>query len=93
MTYKRYVIERDLPDVGSLGETEIAGAAETSNGALAELAPEVQWIESFVAADKTFCIYLAQGEEAIRTHAERSGFPASRITEIARVIDPTTAQA
>ena len=90
---KRYVIEREIPGVGQLGPDELRGAAATSNEALAKLGPKVQWLESFVAADKTFCIYLAEDEAAIEEHARLSGFPATRITEVARTIDPTTAQA
>ena len=88
---KKYVIERAIPGVDKLGGTELKGAAATSNNALAQLAPRVQWLESFVAADKTFCIYLAEDEAAIEDHARLSGFPATRITEVIRMIDPTTA--
>lgn len=88
---KRYVIERDIDGVGSMPPSELCGAARTSNAALADLAPRVQWQHSYVAKDKTFCIYLAEDEDAIRAHAEKSGFPASKITEVRQVIDPTTA--
>jgi len=88
---KKYVIERAIPGVDKLGSTELKGAAATSNSALAQLAPRVQWLESFVATDKTFCIYLAEDEAAIQDHARLSGFPATRITEVVRMIDPTTA--
>ena len=89
---KRYVIEREIPKVGSFEKVQLRDASRTSNSALAQLAPRVQWDHSYVAADKTFCVYLAEGEEAIRKHAEISGFPASVITEIKTVIDPTTAR-
>ena len=68
-------------------------AAKTSNAALAKLSPDIQWVESYVAEDKTFCVYLAKDVAAIRRHAEISGFPASKITEVKRMIDPTTAAA
>ena len=88
---KKYVIERDIAGVEGLCGDALKGAAATSNEALAKLAPRVQWLESFVTKDKTFCIYLADGEESLREHARLSGFPANRISEVARVIDPTTA--
>ena len=88
---RKYIIERDIPAVGSLGRDELKGAAETSNGALGELGPDIQWVESFVAADKTFCVYLAKDEAIIHKHSELSGFPATKITEIVGMIDPTTA--
>jgi hypothetical protein len=87
---KRFLIERDIPTVGSLEREQLREAAKTSNGALRQLGPDIQWIESFVAADKTFCIYLAKDEEIIKRHAEISGFPATKITEIRKTIDPTT---
>jgi hypothetical protein len=90
---KRFVIERDIPQVGTLEREQLREAAKTSNKALKELGPDIQWIESFVAGDKTFCIYLAKDEDIIRRHAEISGFPATKITEVRKVIDPTTAHA
>ncbi len=89
---KKYVIERDLPGVGGLNQQQLKGAAATSNEALSKLRPRVQWVESFVTADRTFCIYLAEDEAAIHEHAQLSGFPASRIHEVRRMIDPTTAR-
>ncbi|MCL5775531.1 DUF4242 domain-containing protein [Limibaculum sp. FT325] len=91
MTLRRFIIERDIPKVGSLDRGELKGAAAKSNEALSQLAPKVQWQHSYVADDKTFCVYLAESEDAIHKHAELSGFPASKITPIGKVIDPTTA--
>ena len=88
---KRYVIEREIPEVGSFEREQLRDAAKTSNTALAQLAPRVQWDHSYVVANKTFCIYLAEDEDAIRKHAELSGFPANVITEVSKIIDPTTA--
>lgn len=88
---KRYVIEREIPDVGSFEAEQLRDASKTSNSALAQLAPRVQWDHSYVTANKTFCVYLAEDEDAIRRHAEISGFPASVITEVTGIIDPTTA--
>lgn len=89
---RKFMIERDIPQVGKLDACELADAAGRSNGVLAELGPGIQWQQSFVTADKTFCVYFAEDEEVIRRHAEKSGFPASRITEISAVIDPGTAE-
>jgi hypothetical protein len=89
---RKFIIERELPAVGSMAREQLKDAAATSNKALAELAPDIQWVESYVADDKTFCIYLAKDEAVIRRHAEISGFPANKITEVRRTIDPTTAQ-
>ncbi len=89
---KRYVIERDIPGVGSLDRDGLKGAATQSNAALAKLAGKAQWEQSFVVADKTFCIYIAENEDAVREHARISGFPATRITEVKSVIDPMTAE-
>jgi Nickel responsive protein SCO4226-like len=90
---KRYVIERDIPGVDRMNQNDLSGAAKTSNDALAKLAPKVQWEHSYVAKDKTFCIYLAENEDAIREHSRLSGFPANKITEVVTIIDPTTARA
>ena len=88
---KKYIIERELPKVGTLEREQLRQAAGKSNEALRQLGPDIQWQESFVAADKTFCVYLAKDEAIIHQHAKISGFPATRITEIGKMIDPTTA--
>ena len=88
---KKYVIERSVAGVGNNDRNGLSGIAHKSNEALAKLRPRIQWQESFVTADKTFCIYLAEDETAIREHARLSGFPANRITEVVRMFDPTTA--
>jgi Protein of unknown function (DUF4242) len=88
---KRYVIERDLPGVGGLNREQLKEVATTSNNALTKLAGKVQWVQSFVVDDKSFCIYLAEGEASVREHARLSGIPASKVTEVRNVIDPMTA--
>jgi hypothetical protein len=88
---KKFVIEREIPQVGTFNPEQLRGAAAKSNQALRQLAPDIQWQESYVAADKTFCVYLAKDEAVIRRHAELSGIPATKITEIGKTIDTTTA--
>jgi hypothetical protein len=90
---KRYVIERDIPDIGSFKPEQLKNAAATSNAALAKLAGRCQWIESYVVQNKTFCVYLADSEAVVREHAQLSRFPATKISEVKTVIDPTTAAA
>lgn len=88
---KRYVIERDLPGVGGMNRDQLKDAAATSNTALAKLSGKAQWVQSFVADNKTFCIYLADSEASVREHAKLSGFPATKISEVRSIIDPMTA--
>lgn len=88
---KRYIIERDIPGIGEFSLTELCGAARASNRALATIGPTIQWQHSYVAAGKTFCVYLAQSEDEILKHASLSGIPVSRITEVPQIIDPLTA--
>jgi hypothetical protein len=88
---KRYLIERNISGVGSLNAQQLKEAAATSNAALAKLAGHAQWVQSYVVNDKTYCIYLADSEEAVHEHARLSGFPASKITEVRSIIDPMTA--
>jgi hypothetical protein len=89
---KKFVIERGVPGIGASDEKGLSAIAHQSNGALAKLGPKIQWLESYVTGDKTFCIYLAVDEAAIREHARLSGFPANVITEVVAVIDPATAR-
>ncbi len=91
MALKRFLIERDIPGIGGMSIVELCGAARASNQAIGRIGAGIQWQHSYVAGDKTFCIYLAESEEVIREHAELSGFPVNAVTEIAQIIDPTTA--
>lgn len=88
---KKYMIEREIPKVGTLEREQLQEAAAKSNHVLRQLGPEIQWLQSFVTADKMFCMYLANDEAIIQRHAELSGFPATRVSEIGKMIDPTTA--
>ena len=93
MALRKFIIERDLPAVGTFEREQLRGAAAKSNEVLRELGSDIQWLESFVAENKTFCVYLAKDEAIIRKHAEISGFPATKVTEVRKMIDPTTEQA
>lgn len=87
-----YVIEREIAGAGNLCPEELKTIAQRSNAVLAELAPAVQWMESYVTADKIYCIYIAPDELSVREHARRGGFPADRVSRVSRRIDPTTAE-
>ena len=86
---RKFVIERDIAGVGSMSSTELSGAARTSNAALDQI-KGIQWQHSYTTADKAFCIYLANSEKEIHEHSRLSGFPATKITEVLTIIDPTT---
>ena len=91
----RFVIERDIPEIGSAEREALRDAAHKSNGVLADMKAEkknIQWEHTYVTGDKTFCIYLADSEALIHEHAERSGFPATVVTEVRKMIDPVTAE-
>jgi len=88
---KRFLIERHIPGVGSLTPAQYKGLAATSNAAIAKLSGTVQWVQSYIAADNTFCIYLADSEASLREHSRLAGFPITRVNETMTVIDPLTA--
>jgi hypothetical protein len=87
----KYVIERDIPNAGSLSASELQAISHKSCSVLRDMGPEIQWIQSYVTGDKVYCIYIAPDERTIREHAQRGGFPADRISEVKTIIDPTTA--
>jgi hypothetical protein len=92
---QRYVIERAIPEIGSADREALKGAAAQSNGVLSAMQSEgkqIQWEHSYVTGDKTFCVYVADNEALIDEHAERSGFPATVVTPVSKIIDPTTAK-
>ena len=86
----RYVIERELSGAGSLPEGDLQAIARKSCGVLHALGPQIQWVESYVTDDKIYCVYIAPSAELVAEHARRGGFPANRISEVRRRIDPTT---
>ncbi|MFO7278524.1 MAG: DUF4242 domain-containing protein [Pseudomonadota bacterium] len=90
---RKFVIEREIPGIGSKRPEEYCAIAQQSKNVLDGLGTGIQWLESYVAQDKTYCVYLAADASLIREHAARSGFPADRIVEIRTTIDPTLAPA
>jgi hypothetical protein len=89
----KFVIEREIPGAGDLSAEDLQAISQKSCGVLREMGPQIQWVESYVTGDKVYCVYIAPDEAAVREHAQRGGFPANRVSEIKRTIDPTTAEA
>jgi hypothetical protein len=88
----KYVIERELPEAGSLSKDQLHAISQKSCGVLRDLGPQIQWIESYVTDEKIYCIYRAPNEELVREHAKQGGFPANKVSEVTTIIDPTTAE-
>lgn len=88
----KYVIEREIPNAGKLSPAELRGISQKSCGVLSKMGPEIQWVQSYVTDNKIYCVYIAANEELVREHAKQGGFPANRVSEVATVIDPTTAE-
>lgn len=88
----KFVIEREILGAGKLSEQELKAVSQTSCNVLRELGPEVQWLHSYVTADKIYCVYIAPNEEQVREHAKRGGFPANSVSRVTSIIDPTTAE-
>ncbi len=86
----KYVIERDIPGAGNLKPQDLQAISQKSCGVLRNMGPQIQWVESYVAGDKIYCIYIAENEALVREHAKQGGFPANLVTPIATIIDPTT---
>jgi len=88
----KYIIEREIPAAGNLSKDELQQISQKSCCILKDMGRQIQWLESFVTADKIYCIYIAPDEAAIRSHAQQGGFPANSIAEIKTIIDPTTGE-
>ena len=87
---RKFIVERNIPGIGSAGRTELNSVADIDNKIISELWPDIQWLTSFIADDKTYCIYLARDEATVRGHSELAGFPADKILELKATIDPGT---
>ncbi len=88
----KYIIERELPGAGDLGEEQVRGISQKSCQVLSDLGPQIQWVESFVTDNKIYCVYIAPDEALIEKHAKEGGFPADKISLVRRIIDPTSAE-
>jgi hypothetical protein len=89
----KYVIERDIPDIGDVTPEQVIAISQKSCSVLNNLGPKIQWLHSYVTQDKIYCVYIAPNEEMVREHARQGGFPANRVSEVKLVIDPTSAEA
>jgi hypothetical protein len=88
----KYVIEREIPGAGNLTAEELQGISQKSCGILEAMGPKIQWVESYVTADKIYCVYVAPNAEMVLEHAQKGGFPANSVAEVKTVISPTTAE-
>jgi hypothetical protein len=89
----KFLIEREIPNAGSMSADELAAASQNSCGVLQQLGPQIQWVESYVTRDKITCVYIAPDAAMVREHARLAGLPANSVDEIRAIIDPTTAEA
>ena len=89
----KFVIEREIVGAGKLPKNELQAISQKSCSVLKELGPQIQWVQSFVTDDKIYCVYIAPDEAAVRTHAQKGGFPANKVSRVRTLIDPTTAEA
>ena len=89
----KFVIEREIPGAGAMSPQQLQGVAEKSCSVLRNLGPQIQWVHSYVTDNKIYCVYIAPSEDMIREHAKQGGFPANRVMQVRRVIDPTSAEA
>jgi hypothetical protein len=92
MKMPKFVIEREIPNAGNLSDNEVQAISQKSCGVLKNLGPQIQWVESYVTQDKIYCVYIAPNEAMVREHAKQGGFPANRVSEVKRIIDPTSAE-
>ncbi len=88
----KFIIEREIPQAGNLSSEELQAISQKSCGVLQSLGPQIQWVQSYVTADKIYCVYIAPNEELVKEHAQQGGFPAQSISAVKRIIDPTTAE-
>ena len=88
----KYVVERELPGAGKLSKSDLHGISVKSCEVLKDMGPQIQWVESYVTDDKIYCVYIAPDENMIREHAKQGGFPATKISAIRNMIDPTTSE-
>ena len=89
----KFVIEREIPGAGKLTPEQLQGISQKSCAVLKNLGPQIQWVESYVTDDKIYCVYIAPSAALVLEHAKQGGFPANRVSEVRRMIDPTTAEA
>jgi cell division inhibitor SulA len=88
----KYIIEREIPGAGQMSLADLRAASQKSCVVLHALGPSIQWLHSYVTADKLYCVYVAPDEKLVREHAKKSGFPANHVARVAAIIDPTTAE-
>jgi len=88
----KYIIEREIPQAGNLSAEDLQSISQKSCGVLRDMGPQIQWVQSYVTADKIYCVYIAPNEEAVREHARQGGFPANAVVAVKTIIDPTTAE-
>ena len=88
----KYLIEREIPGAGKLSANELQAISQKSCEVLNKMGPQIQWVQSYVAGDKVYCVYIAPNEQMVREHAKQGNFPANRVSQITTIIDPTTSE-
>ena len=87
----QYVIEREIPGAGDLGQDDLKGISQKYCGVLKDMGTVIEWVHSYVSVDKLYCVYNADNVDLIKQHASTGGFPTNKFTEVTHVISPKTA--
>jgi hypothetical protein len=86
----KYVIERLVPNAPQLNYDELKriaqGFCETSTS---KGSKDVQWIKTIVTSERIYCVYMADTRETVLAHVSQDQYPASFVSEVATIIDPT----
>lgn len=88
----KFIIEREIPAASDFDIKQLKEISKKSREVLCSLGTDIQWIHSYVAGDKIYCIYMAKNKEILLEHARIAGFPANKVTEVANIIDPEWAE-
>jgi hypothetical protein len=90
---KRFLIKREMVGAGNIPKHELNAAGKGSEEVLEAMRAEgknIQQEQSYVVGEAIFCVYNADSEDLIKEHSERSGAPASEISEVTSVIKHNT---
>jgi len=85
----KFVIEREIVGAGKLSSGDLHAISQKSCSVLRAMGPSIQWVQSYVTDDKIYCVYLAESEDEIRNHAKAAGLPATRVSPVKTILDPT----
>ena len=90
---KKYIVERDVTSAQGRATDDAASVIARARRLFSGVGTGILWVESFVAGDKAYSVYLATDESLVHRYVRASGIGTYRMLRVLATVHPGSAAA